>query len=135
MQVGNGLTEFLVEAVGGTSFRHMMFKALCGPKAFKNVVYVTNMWSIHPTEDEILREAELRDGVLGTPLAEGAQMARHTNTQESAHNIIRMLLGKDLMVTKIQRQLVVESLPLEKTDVGLVIGQDLEDNLRKRQEE
>ncbi|KAF8756750.1 50S ribosome-binding GTPase [Rhizoctonia solani] len=72
---------------------------------------------------------------FGTPLAEGAQMARHTNTQESAHNIIRMLLGKDLMVTKIQRQLVDESLPLEKTDVGLVIGQDLEDNLRKRQEE
>ncbi|KAF8678952.1 50S ribosome-binding GTPase [Rhizoctonia solani] len=151
------LAEFLVEAytnqyqiigmlyvhkisdtrVGGTSFRHMnMFKALCGPKAFKNVVYVTNMWSIPPTEDEILRETELRDmEFFGTPLAEGAQMARHTNTQESAHNIIRMLLGKDLMVTKIQRQLVDESLPLEKTDVGLVIGQDLEDNLRKRQEE
>ncbi|KAF8706914.1 50S ribosome-binding GTPase, partial [Rhizoctonia solani] len=123
--------------VGGTSFRHMsMFKALCGPKAFENVVYVTNMWSIPPTEDEILRETELRDTeFFGTPLAEGAQMARHTNTQESAHNIIRMLLGKDLLITKIQRQLVDESLPLEKTDVGLVIGQDLEENLRKRQEE
>ncbi|CAE6454096.1 unnamed protein product [Rhizoctonia solani] len=124
--------------VGGTSFRHMnMFKALCGTDAFKNVIYVTNMWSEPPTEDEMLREDELRhsEEFFGLPLAEGAQMARHNNTQESAHNVIRKLLGKTPVVAKLQRQLINDKMPLEETDVGLVIGQDLEDDLRKQKEE
>jgi hypothetical protein len=114
-----------------------MFKALCGTPALKNVVYVTNMWSEPPTEDEILRETELRDTneFFGGALAEGAQMARHNNTRDSAQNIIRMLLGKTTVVTKLQIQLVDHGIPLEETDIGLVIGHDLEDNLRKQKDE
>ncbi|CUA73129.1 hypothetical protein RSOLAG22IIIB_10563 [Rhizoctonia solani] len=152
------LAEFLIEAyekkhkvvgllyfhrisdtrVGGANFRHMnMFKALCGKGAIKNVVYVTNMWSEPPLEDEIHREQELRNTseFFGEPLANGAQMARHVNTPESALDIIRMILGRGHVVTKLQRQLVDEKLPLEETDVGLAIGKDLEDDLRKQQNE
>ncbi|KDN34462.1 hypothetical protein RSAG8_12439, partial [Rhizoctonia solani AG-8 WAC10335] len=124
--------------VGGASFRHMnMFKALCGSDAFKNVVYVTNMWSKPPTEDEVLREDELRhsDEFFGKPLANGAQMARHNNTPESALDIIRKILGRGQVVTKLQRQLVDDKIPLEETAVGLVIGKDLEDDLLKQQKE
>ncbi|CAE6423742.1 unnamed protein product [Rhizoctonia solani] len=124
--------------IGGASLRQMnMFKALCGTSAFKNVVYVTNMWSEPPTEDEILREQELRDSdeFFADPLAEGAQMVRHNNTQGSAHNIIRKLLGGEPVVTRLQRQLVDGKLPLEETGAGRVIGQDLEDNLLKQKQE
>ncbi|KEP51380.1 50S ribosome-binding GTPase [Rhizoctonia solani 123E] len=124
--------------VGGASFLHMnLFKALCGPIALKNAIYVTNMWSEPPTEDQIMREAELRgtDKFFGAALVEGAQMARHYNTQESAHTIIQQLLGKDTVVTKLQCQLVDDKIPLEDTDAGLVIGEDLEDDLRKQQQE
>ncbi|CAE6459439.1 unnamed protein product [Rhizoctonia solani] len=124
--------------VGGASFRHMnMFKALCGSDAFKNVVYVTNMWSEPPTEDETLREEELRntDEFFGQPLANGAQMARHNNTPESALNIIRKILGRGQVVTKLQRQLVDDKIPLEETAVGLVIGKDLANDLLKQQKE
>ncbi|KAL5638270.1 hypothetical protein ACGC1H_005078 [Rhizoctonia solani] len=124
--------------VGGASFRHMnMFKALCGNDAFKNVVYVTNMWSEPPTEDEVLREEELRNTseFFGEPLANGAQVARHNNTPQSALNIIRKILGRGQVVTRLQRQLVDDKTPLEETDVGQVIGKDLEDDLQKQQKE
>ncbi|KEP49820.1 50S ribosome-binding GTPase [Rhizoctonia solani 123E] len=124
--------------VGGASFRHMnMFKALCGSDAFKNVVYVTNMWSEPPTEDEVLREEELRNTseFFGEPLVHGAQVAPHNNTPQSAFNIIRKVLGRGRVVTRLQRQLVDDKMPLEETDVGLVIGKDLEDDLQKQQKE
>ncbi|CAE6459408.1 unnamed protein product [Rhizoctonia solani] len=124
--------------VGGASFLHMnLFKALCGPTALKNAIYVTNMWTEPPTEDQIMREAELRDTdkFFGAALAEGAQMARHYNTRESAHEIVRKLLGKDPVIAKLQRQLVDDKMPLESTDAGAIIGEDLEDDLRKQQQE
>ncbi|KAJ1305960.1 hypothetical protein OPQ81_010675 [Rhizoctonia solani] len=74
-------------------------------------------------------------GSSGGALANGAQMVRHHNTRDSAHEIIRILLGKEPVITKLQRQLVDEKTPLEKTDAGLVIGEDLEDKLRKKHEE
>ncbi|CAE6456404.1 unnamed protein product [Rhizoctonia solani] len=114
-----------------------MFKALCGSDAFKNVVYVTNMWSEPPTEDEVLREEELRNTseFFGEPLVHGAQVAPHNNTPQSAFNIIRKVLGRGRVVTRLQRQLVDDKMPLEETDVGLVIGKDLEDDLQKQQKE
>ncbi|CUA74569.1 hypothetical protein RSOLAG22IIIB_11306 [Rhizoctonia solani] len=124
--------------VGGSSLRHMnMFKELCGTDSLKNVTYVMNMWSDPPTEDEILREEELRysDEFFGMPLAEGAQMARHDNTQESAHNIIRKLLPRSPTVPKISRQLVDEGLQLEKTSAGIALGHGLEDEIRKLNDE
>ncbi|CAE6418496.1 unnamed protein product [Rhizoctonia solani] len=124
--------------VGGASFLHMnLFKALCGPIALQNAIYVTNMWSEPPTEDQIMREVELRDTdkFFGAALMEGAQMARHYNTQESAHAIIQQLLEKNPVITKLQCQLVDDKMPLEDTDAGLVIGEDLEDDLRKQQQE
>lgn len=124
--------------VGGASFRHMnMFKELCGTDSLKNVVYVMNMWSQPPTEDEILREDELRnsDEFFGAPLAEGAQMARHHNTQESAHDIIRKLLPRSPTVPQISKQLVDEGLTLEETSAGVALGHGLEDEIRKLNEE
>ncbi|KDN47848.1 hypothetical protein RSAG8_03268, partial [Rhizoctonia solani AG-8 WAC10335] len=124
--------------VGGANLRHMnMFKELCGTDSLKNVIYVMNMWSDPPTEDEILRENELRssDEFFGAPLAEGAQMARHDNTQESAHDIFRKLLPRPPTVPKISKQLVDEGLTLEETSAGTALGLGLEDEIRKLNEE
>lgn len=123
--------------VGGSSFRHMsMFKAMCGAESLKNAVYVTNMWSEPPTENEVRREAELKDSeeFFGGPLAEGAQMARHVGTRESAHDIVRLVLDKDPTVTKLQHQLVDEGMKLEDTDAGRLLGEDLEDALSQHQQ-
>ena len=122
--------------VGGTSLRHMnMFKELCGTESLQNVVYVTNMWSDPPTENEMLREIELRDDFFDAPLSQGAQMTRHWNTRESALDIIRLVLKRNPTVPKLARQLVDEGLSLEDTDAGKKLGGDLEKAIRGLQEE
>lgn len=122
--------------VGGTSLRHMnMFKELCGTDSLKNVVYVTNMWSDPPTENELLREIELREEFFDIPLSEGAQMTRHLNTHESALDVIRLVLDRNPTVPKLSRQLVDEGMKLEDTDAGKKLGGDLENAIRGLQEE
>ncbi|KAH7334646.1 hypothetical protein B0J17DRAFT_577073 [Rhizoctonia solani] len=123
--------------VGGASLRNMnAFKTICGAESLKNAVYVTNMWSDPPTQNQLKREEELResDDFFGWPLSQGAQMARHTNTKESAHNIIRLLLPKQPTVTKLWKQLVDERLGLAETDVGHVFEQEFkQDGLYQQQ--
>lgn len=122
--------------VGGTSLRHMnMFKELCGTESLKNVVYVTNMWSDPPTENELLREVELREEFFDVPLSEGAQMTRHLNTHESALDVIRLVLDRNPTVPKLSRQLVDEGMNLEDTDAGKKLGGDLENAIRGLKEE
>ncbi|KAF8706825.1 50S ribosome-binding GTPase, partial [Rhizoctonia solani] len=124
--------------VGGTDMRHLnMFKELCGTDSLQNVVYVTNMWSDPPTEDEIFRENELRDGVdlFAGPLALGAQMTRHYNTQESAHDIIRLLLPREPTMPKIAKEIKDENRKLEETAAGIALGHGLQDEIKKLNEQ
>ncbi|CUA73125.1 hypothetical protein RSOLAG22IIIB_10557 [Rhizoctonia solani] len=120
--------------VGGVSFRHMrIFRELCGTDSLKNVVYVLNMWSDPPKDDEVLRENELResDEFFGTPLAEGAQIARHQNTRESAQAIIRTLLQRGTTVPQISRELVDQGLKLGATSAGVVLRSGLEEEMHR----
>ncbi|KAF8756751.1 50S ribosome-binding GTPase [Rhizoctonia solani] len=124
--------------VGGTDMRHLnMFKELCGTDSLQNVVYVTNMWSNPPTEDEMFRENALRDGIdlFGGPLALGAQMARHYNTQESAHDIIRLLLPREPTMPKIAKEIKDENRKLEETAAGIALGHGLQDEIKKLNEQ
>ncbi|CUA66942.1 hypothetical protein RSOLAG22IIIB_02849 [Rhizoctonia solani] len=121
--------------VGGTALLNMqLFTALCGESALSSAVYVTNMWPNPPTADDLYREAELKDHVFKASIDKGARMARHDNTRNSAHNIIRMLLGRDRVITRLQRQLVDENVPLIETDAGKLI-EDLKSKLLKKQKE
>ncbi|CAE7149787.1 unnamed protein product, partial [Rhizoctonia solani] len=90
-----------------------------------------------PTEDEVLRENELRysDEFFGAPLAEGAQMARHDNTQESAYNIIRALLQRGTTVPQISKELVDKGLKLEATSAGAILGKRQEEEMNRLAEE
>ncbi|KAH7334645.1 hypothetical protein B0J17DRAFT_670961 [Rhizoctonia solani] len=122
--------------VGGASLQNMnTFKALCGTDSLKNVVYVTNMWSDPPTRNELKREEELQADFFRWPLSQGAQMARHTNTKESAHDIIRLLLPKKPTIPELSRQLMEEHLNLEETSAGKALCQGLQQEVRNLQEE
>ncbi|KAJ1305959.1 hypothetical protein OPQ81_010674 [Rhizoctonia solani] len=94
------------------------------------------MWSEPPTDNELAREAELRssDQFFGMPLSQGAQMCRHNNTQESAHNIIRKVLPRPPNVTKLAEELN-RGVPLEQTRAGAALGLGLEEEIRKLTEE
>ncbi|KAG9085363.1 hypothetical protein FRC06_003646 [Ceratobasidium sp. 370] len=130
------ITDNRFGGAGRRNFR--MFRKMCGTDSLKNVVVVTNMWSQPPTETELAREIELRDGddFFQDILSEGAQMVRHSKpTRESAFDIIRCVLGKKPVVPELSRQIVDEGKKLEDTDAGHALGEEIAAALRRGREE
>ena len=103
----------------------MMVRALCGDAALMNAVLVSNMWSKVSPEVGGKRENELSSGFFKPALDLGAQMARHDNTAQSAHNIIRRIATNAPVVLQIQRELVVERKDIANTTAGISISKKL----------
>ncbi|KAG8741198.1 hypothetical protein FRC10_003192 [Ceratobasidium sp. 414] len=130
------ITDIRFGGAGRRNFR--MFRKMCGTDTLENVVVVTNMWSQPPTETELAREAELQqeEDLFQDILSEGAQMARHSEpTRESAHNVIRCVLGKAPVVPDLAREIVDKGKKLEDTDAGRALQEELAAVARKQQEE
>ncbi|KAG8741201.1 hypothetical protein FRC10_003195 [Ceratobasidium sp. 414] len=130
------ITDNRFGGAGRRNFR--MFRKMCGADSLKNVVVVTNMWSQPPTETEMAREIELREGedFFQDILSEGAQMVRHSErTRESAFDVIRCVLGKKPVVPEISRQIIDEKMSLEDTDAGHALGEEIAQALKRGREE
>ncbi|TFY83409.1 hypothetical protein EWM64_g596 [Hericium alpestre] len=124
--------------VGGISKRNFtMFRELCGESTLRNVAIVTNFWgdvALHLGE---AREAELRgtDIFFKPVLDKGACMVRHSNTVNSAHDILRLLINNDPMALRIQHELVDQHLDIAETAAGAMLSRELLDQARKHQEQ
>ncbi|KAG9103353.1 hypothetical protein FRC07_010013, partial [Ceratobasidium sp. 392] len=116
--------------VGGISRRTFnVFRQLCGNTSLSNVLLVTNMWSNPPAPIELEREAELRDhpDFFRPAIEKGARMARRAyKNKESAHEIVRMLLGKQTTTMAIQKELVDQRKELSKTSAGKILERELQ---------
>ncbi|QRV78132.1 50S ribosome-binding GTPase [Ceratobasidium sp. AG-Ba] len=125
--------------VGGISRRTFnVFRKLCGTDSLSNVLIVTNMWSDPPTQEQLDREAELRDhGDFFQPaLAQGARLVRRTHkTEQSAHEILSMLIGKEATTMEIQRELVDEKKELADTGAAQVVERELRMAVEKHRKE
>ncbi|KAL0057737.1 hypothetical protein AAF712_015612 [Marasmius tenuissimus] len=78
--------------MGGMSVDNFrMFRKLCGEATLRSVVIVTNGWEEVPKENGEARERELGCTLFKPALDEGAQLARHHNTYESAVAIMGSL--------------------------------------------
>ena len=122
------------ERFTGMSVRNFrMFRELCGESSLKNVVLVTNMWGkVEPGVGEA-RERELSDIYLKPALDKNAQLARHYNTTQSAHDIIRRIMKNDPAPLRIQEELVDEGKNIEDTAAGEAINEEI-NRLIKRHE-
>jgi len=80
------ISDVRMGGISGRNFR--MFRKLCGDDTLKNIVIVTNMWGEVGQAKGQMREAELKNKFFKPTLDKGAQMLRHDNTVESAHNIL-----------------------------------------------
>lgn len=114
--------------VGGVAKRNFsVFRRLCGDSTLKNAIIVTNMWT--PNADEYIaalereREQELatNEKFFKKALENGARMARHHNSIESAHNIIRQFLVNKPQALQIQRELVDDKKTLVETGAGVLL--------------
>ena len=112
-----------------------MFYKLCGGSTLKNVVIVTTMWNKDSRDTYELREKELSNRFFKAALDKGAQMVRHDNTAESAHNIIRKIAKNHPVVLQIQRELVDERKDIIDTTAGDSINRELKEQIRRHQTE
>ncbi|KAF8896188.1 P-loop containing nucleoside triphosphate hydrolase protein [Infundibulicybe gibba] len=115
--------------MGGISTRNFkMFRELCGEDTLKNVIILTNMWGEVSREVGEARESELatRDIFFKPVLDKGAQLRRHTNTIESAHNVLRYLINNHPLSLKIQREL---------TAAGSELNRELMEQAKKHRQE
>ena len=112
-----------------------MFRKLCGESTLKNVVLVTNMWQVDPLDTNEAREKELSRKFFKPTLDKGAQLARHHNTTESAHDILRKIMYNHPVALQIQRELVEEGKDIIETAAGESINQELQELIMKHQAE
>ena len=110
-----------------------MFRQLCGDETLKNVVLVTNMWDEVSPEDGQDRENQLSSRFFKPVLDKGARLARHHNTTESAHNIIRMIIENHPIALQIQRELVDEQRDIVDTTAGEVLNHEINELIRQHQ--
>ena len=112
-----------------------MFRKLCGEATLKNVVLVTNIWRKGSQAADEAREKELSSKFFKSTLDKGAQLARHHNTAESAHNIIRKIMDNHPAALQIQRELVDEGKDIIKTAAGESINQEFQELIMKHRAE
>jgi hypothetical protein len=112
-----------------------MFRELCGDTSLKNVFLVTNMWGQVPLDVGESRELELSSNFFKTALDKGAQMARHYNIEQSAHDIVRAIMKNHPVVLQIQRELVDEQKDIHDTAAGEAINRELNEQTRRHQVE
>jgi len=110
-----------------------MFRELCGDSTLKNVVLITNMWGDVSEDVGKARENELITNFFKPVLDKGAQIARHYNTVESAHGIIRRILGNRPTTLQIQRELVDKHKDIIDTAAGEAINKELNEQMRRHQ--
>lgn len=81
------------DRLGGQAKSNLiMFKQLCGPDAFSNVILATTMWeSVEPTIGA-QREFELKtkQDYWGFMISKGSRVVRHMNTVESARQLVEI---------------------------------------------
>ena len=112
-----------------------MFRELCGDTTLKNVIIVTNMWGGVPRNISESREHELSSNFFKSALEKGAQMVRHDNTTQSAHDIIQKIMANRPAVLQIQRELVDEDKDIIDTMAGLAINRELDKQARRHRDE
>ena len=112
-----------------------MFRELCGDTTLRNVVLVTNMWGEVSRDVGESRESELSSNFFKPVLDKGAQMVRHHNTAQSAHNIIRKIMMNRPVVLQIQRELVDEHKDIVDTAAGEAVNRELNEQMRRHQAE
>ena len=119
--------------IAGRNFK--MFRELCGESAFKNVVLASNMWGDVSQEDGEEREEELATNFFKPVLDKGAQLSRHHNTVQSAHDIIRQVMRNQPTALQIQRELVDEGKDIVGTAAGEAINKELNEQIRRHKAE
>ncbi|CAE7189176.1 unnamed protein product [Rhizoctonia solani] len=122
--------------MGGANARTFnLFRKMCGTQTLKNVIIATNMWSNPPTDIQKRREQQLQSDFFKEALDGGARIVRRdTPGRESAHRIVRQLIGQAPLPLRIDVELSVEKKELHDTEAGIAVEARLLDRVNKQQD-
>lgn len=109
-----------------------MLHSLCGEENLENVRIITTNWSRVNEQEGNRRETDLKHGAFKALLDAGAQMRRHTNTVDSAHQIMSELIFLEAVTMQVQKELDVGK-KLVNTSVGRVLMEEMRE-MEKRHE-
>lgn len=116
--------------MGGPSRRNFhIFRNLCGDAGLQNVLLVTNMWSKVDADEGEARERELasKEKFFKPALDRGARMLRHDGSRESAHAILRHLVGLEPTTLLVEDEMVNQEKDLAHTTAGADIMRELKE--------
>jgi len=110
-------------------------RRICGESTLRNVMIATNMWGNVDTEMGAAREQQLVAEFVKPALDKGAQLCRHYDTTESAHQVIRAILDNHREALQVQRELVDEQREFDRTTVGEEISREVDEHVRRLERE
>ena len=93
------------------------------------------MWEEVAQDVGEAREEELATDYFKPVLDKGARLARHLNTTQSAHDIIRSIMKNIPIPLQIQRELVDEGKDFANTSAAGTINEELNAQIKKQQAE
>jgi len=95
------------------------------------------MWGNVTPGIGVTRERQLATEFVKSALDKGAQLRRHYDTTESAHQIIRAILNnhQTRIPLQVQRELVDEKREFDQTTVGEGINQEVDEYTKKLNEQ
>jgi hypothetical protein len=91
------------------------------------------MWEEVPHDVGKARERELTSISPKPALDKGAQMVRHHNTEQSAHDVIRRIMNNRTLVLQIQRELVDERKDITHTAAGESVNVELTEETKRHE--
>ena len=110
-------------------------RRICGEPTLRNVVLATNMWGTMNPRIGTAREQQLAAEFVKPALDRGAQLRRHYDTIESAHQIIREILGNHRETLQVQSELVDEGREFDRTTVGEELTREADEHTRELERE
>ena len=119
--------------IAGRNFK--IFRELCGESSLKNVILVTTMWDEVSVDVGESREKELASKFLKPALDKGAQMTRHHNTEQSAHDVIRRIMNNHPLALQIQREIVDQRKDISNTASAEAINAELKEEKMRHEAE
>jgi hypothetical protein len=97
-----------------------MFRKLCGPNCYPNIILATSFWSLVKPDIGLKRETELKEkeDFWGGMIQRGSQMIRLPDDRQRCIELLLKVSKKDKVVLQIQSELVDQKLDLSKTQAG-----------------
>ncbi|CAE6399919.1 unnamed protein product [Rhizoctonia solani] len=123
--------------MSGASVRALsLFEKICGSQAMRNAVLITNMWSTPRDPQEETRENQLKTEYFRNAIENGAKVARRGGIgPESALAILSLILNCTPITLQLQTEMGIQSLPLDETEAGALVDQNLRKRLERQERE